>query len=292
MLLRPSTWLATKLGIRWSLINVGSAWRKRSLPRLTITWWVWWPASNSFTTQVKAARDSTRGSSKGAIEAERVCGGRDRHWLAGSRRKSGGSMVRRRQLVTGRGRRKASVKGAFRSFRSWGPSEKAHHIDPTASPSPRLSPLDFAPLCGKRIRWVAGGTGRAQWAGLPEKGGEAFPGTRPRGASGWGFAFRGRGCPASRGPPAGRGLAALSRGSVRWPLLRCCFPFPIVDFTSGGFSVFAFFPHFIFCILLSSWSYWLSNLLVPFDPRTLVAPSFWSYRAWRILYMSFRGWRS
>lgn len=61
-------------------------------------------------------------------------------------------MVQRRQLVTGRGRRKASVKGSFRPIRSWGSSEKAYHTDPTASPSPRLSPLDFAPLCGKRIR--------------------------------------------------------------------------------------------------------------------------------------------
>lgn len=64
-------------------------------------------------------------------------------------------MVRRRQLVTGRGRRKASVKGAYRSLSSRGPSEKAHHTDPAAHPSLRLSPLDFAPLCGKRIRAMA-----------------------------------------------------------------------------------------------------------------------------------------
>lgn len=154
------------------------------------------------------ARNDMRGSSEGAGKI--FCGGRGHRWLARSRRKSGGSRVRRRQLVTGRGRRKASVKGAFRSLRSRGPSENAHHTDPAANPSLRLSPLDFAPLCGKRIRWVAGGTGRAQWAGLPERRGRRSRELPPH-CLGLGVCVPGRGCPGSR---ASCGL--LYRGLEQW----------------------------------------------------------------------------
>lgn len=69
--------------------------------------------------------------------------GRGQRWLAGFGRKSGGSVVRRRWLVTGRGRRKAYIKVASPSLRSRGPSEKTRHPGPAASPFPQALSARF-----------------------------------------------------------------------------------------------------------------------------------------------------
>lgn len=89
-------------------------------------------------------------------------------------------MVRRRWLVTQRGRRKACWKVASPSLRSRAPLEKSQHPARGKAPSPRLSPLDFA-----TVMWEAnpvssragrgGPNGRGWW----QRGGRGFPGTAP-----------------------------------------------------------------------------------------------------------------
>lgn len=81
---------------------------------------------------------------KAAAAAGRASGaGRGQRWLAGLGRKSGGSVVRRRWLVTGRGRRTACVEVASPSLRTPGPSEKTQHPDPAASPFPQALSARF-----------------------------------------------------------------------------------------------------------------------------------------------------
>lgn len=96
-------------------------------------------------------------------------------------------MVRRRWLVTGRGRRKACVKVASPSFPSRAPLEKNQHPGPAASPFPQALSARFRHrYVGSESGELPGGMGRTQWAGLMVEGREGVPGNcSPSLASGW-----------------------------------------------------------------------------------------------------------
>lgn len=155
--------------------------------------------------------------------------------MAGSGRKSGGSGVRRRWLVRGRGRRKACAGVAPPPFPPRAPWGETRRRGPAPGPLPRaLSARLGHRYVGSKPGELPGGMGRAQWAGSAGEGGRGFPGTappRPRQAGGgvpgpqhpWPWGFSSQPSPSSS---SGGG------GSVDPPTLRC---FPVLFFCLLGF---------------------------------------------------------